>query len=146
MPTTSTVPALKAALKTAITSQAGSVQVSRHWPGPTTEQEGIYIGDVSGSSEIDSIKTGRQRRKEQYAVTIICQTFYAGATSADADDSEDRAYALMAHVENAVAADADVGASVKWSELTRWDAETLPFERGWATRITLTLSCTSHLT
>lgn len=146
MATVSTVPALKAALKTAIVAQAGSVQVSRHWPGPATEHEGIYIGDVSGSSEIDSMKTGRQRRRERYTVTIVCQTFYAGATSADADDSEDRAFALMAHVENAVAADADIAATVKWSEITGWDAETVPFERGFATRITLELRCTAHLT
>lgn len=146
MATTSTVPALKAALKTAIAAQAGSVQVVRHWPGPATEAEGVYIGDVKGVSEIDSIKTGRQHRKERYTVTIVVQTFYAGATSADADDSEDRAYALMAFVENAVAADADVGASVKWSEIVGWEAETVKFQNGWATRIEIELSCTSHLT
>lgn len=146
MATTSTVPALKAALKTAVTSQAGSVQVARYWPGPATEAEGIYLGDVRGSSEIDSLKTGRQRRKETYEVTVICQTFRAANTATDGDDSEDRAYALMAHVENAVAADADVNSTIKWSEITSWDSETIPFERGWATRITLTLSCTSHLT
>lgn len=146
MATTSTVVALKTALRTAIASEAGSVQVSRHWPGPPTEAEGIYIGDVRGTAEIDSIKTGRQRRKERYEVTVICQTFRSAAVAADADDSEARAYTLMSYVEEAVADDADVGASVKWSEITAWDEETIPFERGWATRITLTLSCTSHLT
>lgn len=145
MATTSTVPAFKAALVAALDT-ATTVQVSRRWPGPSTADEGIFLGDVEGDMEIASIKTGRQRRNERYRVQVICQTWRSAHTPLSADDSEDRAYALLAVVENVLADDPTVAPSVAWNEVSSFADETVPFEHGWATRLTLTVAVTARLT
>ena len=133
---------------TAIAAQAGSVQVARRWPGPSTAEEGIYLGDVIGEANISALTAtnARARREERYRIEIVCQAWRSAHTPLDADDSEDRAYALFAHVENAVAADVDVNATVKWSQVVEFRDETIPFDKGWATRLTVVLSCTARLT
>lgn len=148
MPTTSTVPALKAALVTAIRAQAGTVQVERRWPGPDTEAEGIYLGDVAGTSKLSALTaTGsRARRREEYRVEIICQTFRSSDSPITADEAEDRVYELFAFVENAVAADPDVNATVEWGEVSAFEDTTVPFQAGWACRLTAQFSCTARLT
>lgn len=148
MPSSSTVPSFKAALVAALQARAGlaGVQVAYRWPGPETLPEGVYLGDVEGTGGIASLKAGRQHRQEAYTVSVICQTFSAAATPVDQDDSEARAFALMAEVEGALADDPKVSSTVDWSEAIGFTCESVPFEHGWATRISVAVRANARLT
>lgn len=150
LPTSSTVPAVKTALVSTLTARPTlSAQVSRRWPGPNTEHEGVYLGDVEGESRVSSLKPGRQRRQETYVLQVVCQTFHSAHTPLDAGDSEARAYALLAELEGALADDPRLGDAAGVSavlEFGTWTEETVPFERGWATRITAGVRVSARLT
>lgn len=147
MATSSVVPTFKAALVTALQARAGlsGVQVARRWPGPSTADEGIYLGDARGRTTPRALKTGRQRRTETAQVEIIIQTLRSAHTPLDADDSEDRAFALLAELEGALADDPDVSSSIEWTDELAYVEETIPLERGWATRLTVTVSLNARL-
>lgn len=143
MATTSVVPAFKAALVTALT--AAAAPVFRRWH-PNITSEGIFLSDASGATVINALKAGRQRREETSQVQIVCQTFTAGQLVDAADDSEARCFELLAEVEDVLANDPDVSSTCQYADDLRWTEDTVPFEHGWATRITATVTLKARLT
>lgn len=149
MSTTSTVVAFRAALLSALrahaTVVADGIQVSDAWPGPTTEDEGIWLGAVAGTSELASIKTGRQRREETYTQEVVIQCWRASTSPTDGETSVARVFALYAALEDVVAIDPDMG-GVSWSSPSVFDLTPQMFEHSWAHRLTVSISCTARLT
>lgn len=145
MPTTTTFPACKAALAS-LMDAATAVQVARRWPGPTTEAEGIYLGDVRGRMDIDSVKEGRKYRIEEYTVEVICQAYRAALTPTDAAAADLRAGELFAVLENVCANDTTLGGVVRWAYPETFATELVVFERGLAVRLTAGVAVTAYLT
>lgn len=149
MSTTSTVVAFRAALVSALeahaTVVAQAIQVHESWPGPTTEDEGIYLGAVSGTSELSSIKPGRQRREETYTQEVVIQCWRAATSPTDAETSVARVFALFAALEDVIANDPDMG-GVSWGFVSAFDLIPQQFEHSWAHRLTVSISCTARLT
>lgn len=145
MPTTSAVPTVRSNLVAAMDA-ATTVQVSHAWPGPAAEAEGIFLGTLEAEGGIASIKTGRQRRHERLRCEVICQTFTAAQTPADADDAEARVYVLLAVLEDVCANNPQLAGVGQWLEVVHHVLTVQPFERGWAARIVATVANTARLT
>lgn len=149
MSTTSTVVSLRAALVTALeaarSGDLANLQISRRWPGPDTEAEGIYLGAAAGSSEIASLKAGRQHRNERFQLEVILQAWRAAETPDTADLVELRLWEMKALLENVLADTPTVGV-VEWAEVSSWEDEIVPFESGWRGRLTVVVTATSRLT
>lgn len=145
MPTTSTFAAFKAALTAAVDGVA-DCQVSYRWPGPETEGEGIYLADVDGATDIDSIKEGRKFRIENYSVEFFCQSYTAAPTLADLAAADVRVAELYGFLEDVLADDPTVGGVVRWAYPSRWRTETKEFDRGLAMRLTGSVAVMAHMT
>lgn len=147
MPTTSTVPAVKAALVELVGAEAPTEQVSYWWPGPTTSNRGIWLGDTEGEAGVANLKAARQHRTEVFYITVIVQSFEAGrANPAQAPEGEAEAFELLAHLENVLADDPTLSGACKVAELAGWESQVIPFETGVAVRITALVKVTARLT
>ena len=122
----STVPALKLQLRTNLLNRAGlsGVQVTY---GPPTPQPGwgndintveyVWIGDVQGSQQWFTFTTPGGQREEDYDLKI----WIAVQKATGLDDyvtAGNRAFALMAEVENELRADHTVTGTVQQAEVT----------------------------
>lgn len=148
MSTTSTVVAFRAGLLEGLrdhaTITADGVQVEAAWPGPDTEDEGIFLGGVSGVSEIASIKAGRQRRNETYRQEVIVQVWRAADTPSASELSVARIFDLFAAIEDVLADDPETG-GVQWGEVAEFELVPVTFESGWAHRLTVVVTATARL-
>lgn len=146
MATSSTFPAFKAALVTALDAVA-DCQVAYRWPGPDTADEGIYLADLEGSKDLATIKAGRKWRDETFRVEVICQSFSAARSLGDLAAADVRVAELEAFLDGVLADSPTLNVDgVQWSAVTSYRTETVPFERGLAIRLTATVSVTSRLT
>lgn len=107
MATTSTVPAVKAALRTLILAALPSAQVSYGRPQNGQKlRAGVYLADVAGDLDIPVMKAGRRTRSEAYTVDVVAA---AARPRGTVEEAEADAYALMAAVEDVVANDFTLG-------------------------------------
>ena len=152
MATTSTIPAFKTALVTAIATAMPGVQVAYRWPGPSTKPRGVYLGDTDGTQELASIvaRDTRAPRNERYELQLFCHTYHVGQDPITGPaDAEADAFSLLAEVEDVLADDPTVGSAAgvaSWSFLTSLRPELEPFEKGWRCRLTAVLQVTARLT
>lgn len=149
MATTSTVPAVRAALQTEIEALLPSgVKCYRSWPGPDAAREMIVLGKVEGSHESATVKAGRQQRQESYTIEAEAWVFGAdGATPANCGPVEDRAWTLMESVENVLADDPKIGTAViHWARPGRIEQDIAAFEKSWAVRVAITIEVEARLT
>lgn len=111
MATHSTIPAVRTAFADALTTNSSvggsGVQVSRGYPGESfIERESVYIDRITGAHAIANIKAGRKQRDETYAMTVVVAVVEDTGTVADV---EDRAFELLAEVEDWLADDPSLG-------------------------------------
>lgn len=130
---TSTAPALKAALLTALVTAltVDGTQVVYSHPGDALEPEAVFLGDVRGTSEVPTSRAGRLARHERYTLDVWISVVADGAT---AEAAETRAYALLAKLEDVLADTATLGLAIVAAVLGEWDAS-LAFDdarRGWS--------------
>lgn len=103
MATTSTVPAVKAAVVTAVAAALPSVQVVWGRPSDTAiARETVYIADVSGNHRIPVMTSGRKHREEEVSIDVVVAVLKARGTSQAA---EERAWELLDALENVLADD-----------------------------------------
>ena len=100
MATTCTVPTVKAALVSGLTSALPGQQVSYGWPGDVVKRSCIYIGDVTGRFDIPTMKAGRKHRDETYAVEVYIGVVLPGKT---VEAAETQAFTLLAALEDLLA-------------------------------------------
>lgn len=115
----STIPAMKAQLKTNLRARTvlANVQVTHGPPFPVPDAEFIWLGDVTGAQ---SWLAFQKTRKEEYDLKVWIRVL----TSSSPDDYKtagDRAFALMAELENELRGDPTVSGTVTTSELTDFD-------------------------
>lgn len=149
MSTTSTVVAFRAALIDALeahaTVAADGIQVADGWQGPDTNDEGIYLTDVEGESDLANIGPPRKQRNEEYRQTVVMQSWHAAGSPAEHATAVSRAFAMFAALEDVVAAGPTLG-NIQWGRVTSFVLTTVPFETGWAARLTAQVTCTARLT
>lgn len=149
--TTSSIPAVKAALVELITAalatagaNGGPVQVSYGWPGTVGERELVYAGNVEGRHEPGPMTGGRKRRDETYAVEIVVEVVQPRGTAAAA---EDRAFELLTAVEDTLANNPSLGGidGLMWARGGEMSAEAGLSDEGPMARITYRTNCHARL-
>lgn len=151
MATTSTAPTVIDALVTALNAALPSgVRAYESWPGPEAASEMVVLGEVTWETyEIASIKTGRQRRQEDYAIAYeVFVMGQAGSTPADPSPARDRAFTLHTEIEDALAADPKLGlgSAVSWVQPAMTEAGPRVFEKAWAYRVAGRINVSARLT
>ena len=137
MATTSTVPAVKAALVSRLDVRVGldAVSVTYAHPGDELPHESIYLDRVVGVHNVVVTTGGRVPRDEQYTIDLIIHCFVSGATL---PASEDRAFAILAEVENELANTPRLGLSIiDWAEARGYELDTTRYTDGALARIKL---------
>lgn len=123
------------------------VLVTHTWQGDASRQEQVYLGPTSATYEFATIKTGRRTRNEDYTVQVVIDIM----TPTDwGPESETRAFALAADIENMLADDPQVGLSATMPTLrvlvAGLEQNSGPIDpAGIGTRVTLTLQVQSRL-
>lgn len=116
---TSTVPAFLDALKALLSARAGltGVTVATAPTGDPIPTESIQFFGLAEDQEWGAI--GHKRRNESYTVQGGIFVIRRGAGEAKAKEVRDRAYAILAELEDAIRVDPGVSASVRQCELTQ---------------------------
>lgn len=159
---TSTVPTVKAQLVDVVTAAltgAGEVEVpvTYAWPGKSTLPECVFLGPhpetadirLDRSSQIATIKAGRKHRQENYTVRLTIWSFRPELEPADAQECEERAFELLAPIEDALAGDARIGlppATVQKAEIADTASTLFPFKSGWACELAIDIAVDARLT
>ena len=145
MSTTSTVPAAITSLLTLFnnaltTASLADVRAFESWPGTDAAREMVVFGEVEWDEyEIASIKAGRQRRDEDWAIGFEVYVIgKAETTPKEPVTARDRAFAILAALESALADTPRGGLSaptVDWVQVRPTVAGPRVFEQGWAYRV-----------
>lgn len=148
MPTSSVIPAFKSALISALSARAGlaGVTVTYAWPGPSAKPEMVACSTSRSTQDFANIKAGRKHRNEDAEVDVVVWVFQGGGTPVASDVTEARSFAMAAEVEGELADDPTLGGVCEWSRIARVEAELVPFEKGWASQLILTLAVRARLT
>jgi hypothetical protein len=113
---TSTVPAFKKKLKELLVARpnivSANVLVSWGLPGNMAETEFIALLGTEGEQEAAAL--GAQKREEEFFLTLVASVLRGGD---DQQSAEERAWELVAEVENQLRSDATVGATVREAQI-----------------------------
>lgn len=152
MATTSTLPLAKKALKTALDTGLLLGKVHYAWPGPEVAKgvhEAVWIDGNTPEWETGdpNIKAGRRQRQETYTLDVVLWVAKPELTAAQAEACDDRAFELLAVIENVLANDVQVGeTSVHWLLPGSRTHNLVPLERGWGCQIVLQIEGSARLT
>lgn len=140
---TSTVPAFKAALRTLLQARTGlaNVQVTYGPPLPVPESEFIWLGDVQGAQDRAAMAG---TTVEQYDATVLIRVLTSTAPD-DFKTAGDRAFALMAEVENCVRADQTVSGTVNTAHVTNFVFEEDAAPEQTSALISVTVQVTAYI-
>ena len=105
----SSAPAAKASLLTILAADAGmnGVQLEYAHPGAAIQQEAVYFEQTRLTETAGAL--GQQRRDEEYELDLVVSVAYDGD---DPQACEERAWALVAIVENVLRPPTGPGGSV----------------------------------
>lgn len=101
----STIPAVKAALVSAITTALPDVSVTWGVPRGDKGRDWVLVGNVTGSQRAAAV--GRQRRAETFTVEIQVTAVRPSIVTPQA--TSERAFAIVAEIEDALRADETIG-------------------------------------
>jgi hypothetical protein len=149
MATTSTVPAVKAALVTLLTSAINDsdVYVSQGRPqDDLAQRKVVVVGSVSYSSEIANVKSSRKQRDERYSIEVVFLVYdAAGGTAAEAETA---VWTLVAELEDLLADDTTLGGvnGLAWAVLGKVEGDVAVERKGPVAWITADVECMARLT
>lgn len=151
MATISTIGTARSTLVTALDTGALAGTVYYAWPGPEVakgQHEMLWVeGIPEWTQSIPNIKAGRKQRQERYVLELGLFVAKPEETAAGAQATFERALALLAVVENALADDVQLGeGSIQWMVLEGRNVELVPFEKGWGCQIMLQIEGNARLT
>lgn len=114
--TASTIPAFKAALKTALEGHAGLSGVLVVWGEPTPPQiaEREFMALLTADGEQEPGALGRLARDEDYDQTVLISVLYEGDQQQQA---EERAWALADEIDEVLGANPTLGGAVREAQL-----------------------------
>ncbi len=107
MATTSSVPAVKAAIVALVATALPGISVTYGRPmNSTLPREAVFVGDVRGQHRVPTMKSGRKAREETYTLDVVIAVLMPRGTLSEA---EARAFVLATEVEDALADDPSLG-------------------------------------
>lgn len=107
MATSSTVPGVKAALVTLVSAGLSGVSVTYGRPmSSTLPREAVYVGEARGQHRVPVMTSGRKVREEAFTVDVVAAVLAPRGT---VQTAEERCFALLAEVEDALADDPSLG-------------------------------------
>jgi hypothetical protein len=146
MASSSTVPVVKSALTSRLDARSGldGVSVTYAQPGEIPH-EAIYLDRVRGVHAVVVTTGGRVPRQEQYTIDLIIHVFLA---SGGPQVVEDRAFDLLAEVENELADTPRLGlvTVIDWAEARGYELDTTQYADGVLARIKLGVEVFAQLT
>lgn len=114
----STIPTVKQRILKLLQDRVGLAEVQRTYahPGKKLGREAIYFDNVTGSHEFRVMKAGRAPRDETYSIRTIVLVRQRGG---NIQKAEERAFALLAEIEDALADDPTLGLvpTIHWAGL-----------------------------
>lgn len=143
MATSSTVPAVKAALVDLLAASIDDSDVQVHYGRPQdslVRREAVFVADVSYTATVANIKAGRKHYDEDYTVDVL---FAVGKPRSTNEDSETRAFALFEHLRDVLADDPSLGGvdGLIWAVLDSVDAATTQSGEAAVSVIEATVRC-----
>lgn len=162
MPSSSTLPAVKAQLVTLLSSalassgvSGGAVPVQYAWT-PDAEDEMVFLGrrDEDGPTwvsrmthDIATIKAGRKHRDENYTVELTVWTYRPDVAPSEANEVDARAFELVEEVENVLADDPRLGLdSIQWAKVAEINAVGRAISGGWVVEAVISIEVRARLT
>lgn len=147
MTTSSTVPAVEAALVTQWgNALPAGVGCYRAWPGPASTAEMAFLTDVDWDEYGPATATGAQRRDEFYRVGFEVWVFGHGSPT-NAGVASDRAMSHVGDLEVVLAESPRLGLPCVLRAVPNpGRKEVLTFEKGWAVAVTGTVDVRARLT
>ena len=145
MATTSTVPAVKAALVALLTSALPSTQVSYGRPADSMlSRNCVWVGRAAGADRVPVMSAGRKVREQDYSVTVFV---WVAKPRGTVEQAEDEAHVLLAEVEDALADDPSLGGVDGLIHATAgsWEAEADVAQEGPFCLVTLDVDVLARL-
>lgn len=149
MLTHSTVSTVKSQLLSMLQARPNlaNVQVFYSWPADVQQTEAIYFGEARGEHTYPVLKSGRKPRQETYSLDIYIDVAGNGPTS---QQTEERAWALAAEVEDTIANDPTLGLTTDVIQAVAFGNWTLNYatdltREGWAAIIRVSMEITARL-
>ena len=149
MPTTSTYPALAAALKSLLTVELGTGVTVIRGAGPKLmTKDNVMIGGVEKGSHVYPVmRAGRKPRDEQYLLIVNINCTRVGVS--EPTDSEVRAFELLTALENLLAENPglDLGIPTLRCNMEEFEADSFMEDQGgWRTVIVAKILVQCRLT
>lgn len=144
MATTSTVPAVKTALVSLLTSAINDSTVQVMYgktPDHLAKRQAVVVtGPTSYASEIANLKSGRKQRDETYTITVL---FLVGRPRGQSTVADARAWTLFAELEDILADDPQLGAidGLAWAVLGGVEADVAQEKEGPVAWIAADVDC-----
>ena len=85
-------------------------------PGSEMEPECVFINSVRSTERARSLSKASRREELTVELALVCQVL-----TTDLSESEERAWAMLAGVESAIASDSSLDGSVLIAEVTSFD-------------------------
>lgn len=131
MSTGTTLPVVKRAILDALSARAGlsGVQVSYEMPQRGMLAESIWFGeDTETETEIPVMRAGTKHVDETWSALLVVQVLITDGR--DAETADLRAAALMAEVQQTLAAQPRITPAIQWAELGGWTHHVGPIGDG----------------
>jgi hypothetical protein len=143
----STVPAVKAALVTLLTTAINdtTVQVTYGRPADSMlQRECVWVGRATGTDRVPTIKAGRKAREERYAVDVV---FWVAKPRGTTQEAETRAFELLESAENVLADDPSLGNldGLVHATAGTWEADADVANEGPYALLVLEVDCVARL-
>ncbi|HWH27577.1 MAG TPA: hypothetical protein VNU26_01220 [Mycobacteriales bacterium] len=137
-----TAPRAKKALHTMLAAAMPGVQVVRGHPGDTIEDELVQVGRVrAGRQEWAALAADKRPRDEHYSIEVYIQVLGPGRPQ---DEVTERAYELMALVDQQLRNDPTLGGTVRSCQLSDFEDDETPYEEGRAATVTVQVRCNAR--
>lgn len=130
MARTSIVPAFRQRLLDLVQAHVNvaGVTVLPAWDGRQTDREQVFFGDVQGTHQVPTMKSGRKTRREEFSLEVFVKVSRPGDKLQEA---EERAIELMEALRGTLADDPTLGGldgliaatSEEFTELIDWTDE-----------------------
>lgn len=151
MPTSTTLTTARALLVEKLDTGKLANNVYYAWPGPDVAKdrhELLWIDRVRDwTQQLPNMKAGRKQRQESYVFELVLWVAQPELTAAEASTCDDRAIELMDVIDDALAADVQLGETdIHWLLLTDRAHDLIPYETGWACQIVLSVEGQARLT
>lgn len=139
----STVPAFKAALATALRARQAlhDVQITYGAPLPAPAREFLWLADVEGEQEPAAL--GAQRREESYLLTVIANVLREGQNQQAATE---RAFEIVAELEDELRNDGSLASTVRFAQVAGpFRLEEMSSDTARAAQVTVTVAVRARI-